>query len=336
LESIVSFQHTERRRHAAAIPVGASRGTFEPDRSFFDELCRRQTMDDTVTVNRSSITEEQTASAVSGMAILAGAITNAALTLVLLAFGSAVGFSSVSPWSNAGLSSGTFKLTTGIYLIVAAMLASTVGGYIAGRMRTKWTGLHSEEVLFRDTAHGFLSWALASVLGAALLGAAATYVVGGIGGAAAQGAGQATAQSTAASDYFTDMLLRPANTASAAAPATDPEGARREAGIIVTRAVTQKEDLPATDRAYLAQLVAARTGLSQADADKRISDVITQAKAAADRARKAAAALSMWLTISMLVGAFAASLAAIEGGQLRDGRWIGVIGTRNYLQGRTT
>ena len=293
-------------------------------------------MDDTVTVNRSSITEEQTASAVSGMAILAGAITNAALTLVLLAFGSAVGFSSVSPWSNAGVSSGTFKLTTGIYLIVAAMLASTVGGYIAGRMRTKWTGLHSEEVLFRDTAHGFLSWALASVLGAALLGAAATYVVGGLGGAAVQDTGQARAQSTATSDYFTDMLLRPANTASAPAPTTDREAARREAGIIVTRAVTQNEDVSAADRAYLAQLVAARTGLSQADADKRISDVINQAKAAADRARKAAAALSMWLTISMLVGAFAASLAAIEGGQLRDGRWIGVIGTKNYLQGRTT
>lgn len=94
--------------------------------------------------------------------------------------------------------------------------------------------------------------------------------------------------------------------------------------------------MPAADRAYLARLVAAHTGLTPADAEKRISDVITQAKAAADKARKAAASASIWLTISMLVGAFAASLAAIEGGQLRDGTWKGVIGTGTYTRKRTT
>lgn len=300
-------------------------------------------MADAVGIPSSSV-QDPSSSAVSGGAIIAGAIANAALTLLLLAFGSAVGFSSVSPWSNSGVSAGTFKIATGIYLVVVAMLAATIGGYIAGRLRTKWTGLHSEEVLFRDTAHGFLSWALAGVVGAALLGSAATYVVGGVSAGAAQGAAtgatQAAAQSTASpSDYFVDMLLRPVSPGAAAptgAAAGDPAAARREAGIIITRALTQGEDMSAADRTYLAQLVAARTGMTPADADKRISDVITQAKAAADRARKAAASLSMWLTISMLIGAFAASLAAIEGGQLRDGTWKGVIGTKNYLRQRTT
>jgi hypothetical protein len=118
-------------------------------------------------------------SATSWGAIIAGGIATAALTLVLLAFGSGMGFSAVSPWSNAGVSASTFKLATGVYLIIVSMLSSTIGGYIAGRLRTKWVGLHSEEVLFRDTAHGFLAWAFAAVLGAAVLGAAATYIVGG-------------------------------------------------------------------------------------------------------------------------------------------------------------
>jgi hypothetical protein len=96
--------------------------------------------------------------AVSWAAIAAGAIAAAALTLVLLAFGAGMGFSAVSPWGNAGVSASKFQIGTGIYLIVVAMLASTIGGYIAGRMRTKWLDVHAHEVFFRDTAHGFLAW----------------------------------------------------------------------------------------------------------------------------------------------------------------------------------
>jgi hypothetical protein len=265
-------------------------------------------------------------SAVSWAAVLAGGVVIAALTLVLLAFGAGMGFASVSPWSNSGVSSGTFEIATGIYLIVVAMLSSTIGGYIAGRLRTRWTRLHSEEVLFRDTAHGLLAWAFAAVLGAATLGAAATYVVGG----APTGAGQGAAQTT---DYFVDMLLRPGPNGRATVPTQDAAATRREVGLILTRALSGG-DVPAGDRAYLTQLVAARSGISPEDAERRITDVDNQAKTAVDSARKAAAALSMWLTVSMLVGALSASLAAIEGGQLRDGRWKGVIGGKAYLRER--
>jgi hypothetical protein len=266
--------------------------------------------------------QETDQSALSWAAIVAGGVAAAALTLVLLAFGSAMGFSAVSPWSNSGISAGTFKLTAGIYLIVAAMLSSTIGGYIAGRVRTKWVRLHTEEVLFRDTAHGFLSWALATVFGAAALGAAATYMVGGTTTPA-----QSTEQTL---DYFVDALFRPGPNAQAATTASNNAPATREARVVLARGLTHGVELPAADRSYLAQLVAARTSLPAAEADKRVSDVISQAKAAADQARKAAAALSMWLTAAMLVGAFCASLAAIEGGQLRDGRWKGVIGAKHY------
>ena len=93
--------------------------------------------------------------AVSWAAIAAGAVAAAALTLVLLAFGVGMGFSVVSPWGNSGVSATTFEIGTGLYLIVVAMLASTIGGYIAGRLRTKWVGVHTHEVFFRDTLMAF-------------------------------------------------------------------------------------------------------------------------------------------------------------------------------------
>ena len=91
--------------------------------------------------------------------------------------------------------------------------------------------------------------------------------------------------------------------------------------MVAVPALDHGGDLAAPDRAYVAQVVAARTGLSQADAEKRVADVIVQAKTALDNARSAAAHLSLWLTASLLIGAFCASLAATEGGQLRDGTW---------------
>ena len=123
-------------------------------------------------------TDIEDQSAVSWAAVAAGGLAAAALTLVLLAFGAGMGFSAISPWSNSGVSSGTFKVGAGVYLIVVAMLSSTIGGYVAGRLRTKWTGLRTDEVAFRDTAHGFLAWGFATVLGAAALSGAATYLVG--------------------------------------------------------------------------------------------------------------------------------------------------------------
>jgi hypothetical protein len=271
----------------------------------------------------------------SWRAVLAGGFAAAALTLVLLAFGSAVGFSSISPWSNSGISATTFHVAGGLYLVVVAMLSSTVGGYIAGRARTRWRSVRSDEVLFRDTAHGFLAWAVATVMGAAILGTAATYLVGGVAQGANSQAGAAGGLSVSSpTAYYVDMLLRPAS-ATRGGPAGDAFVATREAQVVFVHDMAMKGDWPAADHAYLAQLVARQTGLSAADAEKRVSDTITAAKAAADQARKAAAALSIRLAISMFVGAFSASLAAIEGGQLRDERWKGVIGARAYREQRT-
>src|ERR1700688_4429137 len=126
---------------------------------------------------------------VSWAAVLAGAVASLALTLVLLSFGAGMGFSVVSPWANSRVSATTFKIGTGLYFIVMAMISSAIGGYLAGRLRTKWVGVQTTEVHFRDTAHGFLAWAAASVLGAVLLASPATSLIGG----AASGVSQALA-----------------------------------------------------------------------------------------------------------------------------------------------
>jgi hypothetical protein len=254
---------------------------------------------------------------VSWPAVLAGAIASCALTLVLLSLGAGLGFAAVSPWSHSGVSATTFELGTGLYFIVMAMISSAVGGYLAGRLRNRWTGVRSDEVLFRDTAHGFLAWALASVLGAILLASPATSLLSSATSGAVQAA--SSSQATGPMDGYVDMLLRPANpTPENTANIADT---RRELARLLTADFRNGAEPSAADRSYLAKVVTARTGLSPADADKRVNDVITQVKADLDKARKAAEHLAIWLTLSLFIGAFSATLAATEGGGLRDGTW---------------
>ena len=261
---------------------------------------------------------EASDSAVSWGAILAGAIASCALTLVLLSFGTGVGFAVVSPWGRSGVSTTTFEIGTGLYFIVMAMISSAIGGYLAGRLRTKWTGLHTDEVYFRDTAHGFLAWALASVLGAIVLASPATSLLGG----AASGTAQAVANSTQSSgpmDGYVDSLLR--SDTPAAQNSANPANSRGELVRLFTTSFHNSGDLNAADRSYVAKVVSARTGLSQADADKRVSDVTNQIKSDLEKARKAAMQIAIWLTLSLFIGALSAALAAMEGGGLRDGTW---------------
>jgi hypothetical protein len=261
-------------------------------------------------------------SGVSWASIAAGAVAAAAVSLALLALGSGLGLSSISPWADSGISASTFKNAAGIYLVIVAVMSSAIGGYLAARLRTKWTGLHTNEVFFRDTAHGFIAWAFATVLSASLLAAAATHIVAG----AASGVGPAAAQATAPtnpSEVFVDRLLRTDAGAPnpSATTAQNGDAVRAEVLRLWTSSYRDNGEIAAADRTYIARLVAAQTGLSQPEAEKRVNDVILEAKDAADRARSGAAKLAFWMTAALLFGAFAASLAAVEGGQLRDGTW---------------
>jgi hypothetical protein len=329
---------------------------------------------------------DRPASAVSWAAILAGAAATAALSLILLVLGTGLGLTSLSPYAGSGASAMALGLSAIVWVMVTQALASGMGGYLAGRLRSRWVATHSDEVYFRDTAHGFLSWAIASLVTAALLTSAIGTVVGGAVKAGATVAGTAATTAVAAATkteggdsagpmaYFIDSMFRrqpvAAGTAPAAAgtpapaadatatagtpdvapapttpptpattpgtPATSTTPAMANADAPPTAEVTRillqagmDKPLPPDDQRYLGQLVAERTGLSQADAEKRVADTVNAmqtkareaeatAREAADKARKAGITATLWLFVSLLLGAFSASLAATWGGRQRD------------------
>ncbi len=269
-------------------------------------------------------------SAASWKAILAGTVVAVALTILVVAFGVGVGFSVVSPWADQGVSSTTFTIGAGVFLIVVAMIPSTIGGYIAGRFRSRWQAVHEHERYFRDSAHGLVVWALATIVIAGFLGGQMTHILSGAGMAAAATSGVRSTPT----DAYVDQLLRtdpaPGGTATAAptTPATptatggqSAAGNRAEISRILAPSMIKGGTVSDPDKAYLAKVVAARSGIPQAQAEQRVNEVITQAKSTADAARKSAAKFSLWLVASMLAGALAASLAAIEGGSLRNREW---------------
>src|SRR3984957_10611270 len=122
--------------------------------------------------------DEANSSGVSWSAVLAGGFVTAALSLILLALGTGLGFASVSVWSGVGASASTIGTAAILWFILIQIMSASMGGYLAGRLRTKWTGIHTDEVYFRDTAHGFLAWSVALVLTAAFLASAATSMMG--------------------------------------------------------------------------------------------------------------------------------------------------------------
>ncbi|WP_432592263.1 hypothetical protein [Stenotrophomonas maltophilia] len=340
---------------------------------------------DVATVVTAPVVAPPSESAVSWGAIFAGAAAAAALSLILLILGVGLGLSSVSPWSFEGVSKETFGWSSIIWLTFTALAASGLGGYLAGRLRTKWTQIHGDETYFRDTAHGFVSWAVATLLTAGLLTSAIGGVLGtgakvagatagaavSTAGVAAAGAGSVAAAAPEGDlNYWVDSLFRSATSAGPSDPATppppgapmDPNAAppppvasvgprdarmaapprpmsgngpvadRSEVRAEVNRIIVnslQGDGLDPADTQYLSQLIARETGMSQAEAQARVTDVQTRmrtalekakntAKQAADDARKAAAYAALWLFITLLIGAFFASLSATWGGRRRD------------------
>jgi|HubBroStandDraft_5_1064220.scaffolds.fasta_scaffold01684_7 hypothetical protein len=253
---------------------------------------------------------------VSWPAVIGGAFVSASLALILLSLGTGLGFSSISPWSNMSVAASTIGKAAIAWLIITQIIASAMGGYLAGRLRTKWVNVHTDEVYFRDTAHGFLVWALGLVVTAAFLASAATSLAGG----AAQRSAAAT-PTTVDSDtsvlnpnaYLIDILFR----SNGAISDRNDAPARGEAERILTHALKQGA-MPPADNTYLAQMVSTMTGLTQSDAENRVSDVFARAQQSAESARKALAHLSLWLFVALLSGAFCASYAGTIGGRQRD------------------
>ena len=275
-------------------------------------------------------------------AIFAGAAAASALSLILVVLGIGFGFSSVSPWTATSSTASLLGIATIVWLIATQIVAAGAGGYLAGRLRRRWS-IDVDEVYFRDTAHGFLAWAVATLLTAALL----VSTIGGLIGTAAQVGGDAVkgvagAVGTAAAptatqglqgegkdagplDYFVDVLFR-----SDAAPTIPPTDAQMRAEVVrIFAADLRAGQISPSDVSWIGRIVARQTGATPAEAERRVADTFAQTKKAindaaaaarqsADEARKAAAYASLWMFVALLSGAFCASLAALYGGRRRD------------------
>ena len=284
-----------------------------------------------------TLTAESSRSAVSWGAVIAGAVIAAAMSAMLITGGTGLGFLTMSPWRNEGTSGSAIAIGTIIWLLVTQIISYGVAGYVAGRLRTKWTDAAGDEVYFRDTAHGFLVWALSAVISLVLLASTVASVVSGTAKAGAAMAGAGAGAATAAAgqamqpggggdplDYFTDALLRPNDPLIAVAQGD----VRQEVSRILARGAVN-DGLSDADQSYLVKLVAQHTGLDETAAQQRLTQIQEQAKQAArqaeqkareaaDTARKAAAGFSLWAFASLLIGAFVASFAATIGGRARD------------------
>lgn len=255
-------------------------------------------------------------SGVSWGAVIGGAFVAAALSLILLALGAGFGLSTVSPWSNVGATADEIKGAAIIWLIVTEAISSALGGYLAGRLRTRWRAIHTDEVHFRDTANGFLVWAVAVVVTVAFLASGAAAMVGS---AMTSGApGEAAVGGNSSEGYFVDRLFRSDRPTTSENDPQHDSMVRSEAARILEYTVSDTSQSTTQDAAYLAQLVSARTGLTLADSERRVSDTIAAAREAADEARKATAHALLWIFIALLIGAFCASFAATIGGRQRD------------------
>jgi hypothetical protein len=247
--------------------------------------------------------------------VIGGALVASALSFILFAFGSAAGVGSVSPYSASNPSVTTLSLIATAWFVIVMIGSFLVGGYFAGRFRRPYAEGVSDERETRDGAHGLLVWALGLVVGVAL----AFMVAGATARNVATAAGQAggVAASSISADQmngYIDTMLRAGPQATGQQRADDP---RAEIGRILSASMARGE-VTAEDRTYIARLVAARAGIPEDEARRRVDAAIEQAKQAADKARKAAAILAFLIGAASLLAAGAAYWGATAGGQHRD------------------
>ena len=255
-------------------------------------------------------------------AIFAGGVMAAGLSFVFLTFGSAIGLTMTSPWTNAGASTKTLASLAVFWTLAQQIGAFLIGGYIAGRMRSRWAETNPDEIEFRDGLHGGLVWAVGVIIGAVIVFSA----VGSVARTGAEVTGRATSATAANADllsYQVDTLLRPTQTAPT--PNGAAIGVNSELRAEMSRAFAKSlvnDSLAVTDRAFLSSVVTQRTGASQQEADRRVDTAFAEAtrltKQAADTARRTAVLAGFVAAASLLISLAAAWWAGIRGGHHRD------------------
>jgi len=257
------------------------------------------------TTDHAGYDPESCQSSVMWPAIIGGALAIVVVAFMLFSLIAALDFASLSPWAMTPAMGKTFAISGAIALIIIQWISAAFGGYMTGRLRTKYVGAHTHEVFFRDTVHGFLAWALATFVGALLFASAAAHMH------RVDAYGDGYHPSSHTGHYVSRLFV---GTSRDVSPSDqDRADAERilDAGVI-------NGSIPQDDKTYLTQLVSSRAGLSEADAERRVEDVLVQEKKATESARKYAATASLFIFFAMMIGAFIASAAGGLGGQHRD------------------
>jgi hypothetical protein len=279
-----------------------------------------------------SRTETAGLSFVERGAVLAGAVLAAAISFVLLTFGAAIGLSATSPWPNSGLSAKVIASLAVFWAMAQQIGSIMLGGYVAGRMRSRWHE-PGHEAEFRDGLHGALVWAVAVLISAFLVFMTAGMAASTGADIAGKAAGSLVS-TTDPMDAVLDTMLGPTATAQAAAPgapaagpptsarpraanAATGDGTRAEASRILASSVASGS-ITSENRTQLAQLVAQRTGVSQQEAERRVDAAVNSARAAADKARRAAILTGFVTAAGLLLSLAAGWWAAMRGGHHRD------------------
>jgi hypothetical protein len=245
------------------------------------------------------------ASTVSWGAVLAGAAVAAAVSLLLFALATGLDLAALSS-TNRATPDAWFTVIAAVALIVAQWIPASLGGYITGRLRTRWIGTHTHEVFFRDSAHGFLTWCVATVFMASGLGSGLASSASHLTGADRSGG---AAAHTAQPSVFT---AQPGAFGQAPLSASVP----MHSELVVPDGPTLADVLD-TDRTHVAR-PAATLGADPEPGDARRPEWDRLAWQASDAERRDAAAISILTALSMLVGACIASVSAALGGRMRD------------------
>lgn len=240
-------------------------------------------------------------------AVFGGAIATLASSLVLLNFGAAVGLASVSPWTTTTTGLKAVGVGAAFWFLLVSLWSFALGGYLAGRMRHRWSDAAPSEMEFRDSVHGLLVWSLAVLVGAIVATSGVASVAKGLGSATSLAATSEPITSAA------DTLLR--------TDRPQPDAASAETRGEISRLLAsdiQAGAVGVQDKTYLAQLISARTGIPQADAEKRVNEAVDSLKTGADRARKIAVVVGFLTASILLIGAAMAWWAASVGGAHRE------------------
>jgi hypothetical protein len=241
--------------------------------------------------------------------IIAGASIAAGTSFVLFSFGTAIGLmvgSASATWRDT---SNALALLSGLWLLLTALVSFALGGYLAGRLRVPWSGTDQHEVQLRDGTHGLVVWGVAVIAGGLL--ALSTARMLATETSVASG-GSATVRQESLMAFELDRMFRADRNAGG-----DNREIREQATRIISASLGHR-DIAADDRAYLVRMVQARTGISPADAEQRVTQGIAQAREAVGKARRAGVILAFMTAASLLVGAAVAWLAAMMGGKHRD------------------